>query len=326
MIARVLRLPVLAAILLASAAGAHEVRPAFLQVEESAPGTYGVVWKVPSNGGRVLDIRPEFDERLTLTQAGVETLLDGFVVYRYRLTGGTGLPGSSLTIRNLENTTVDVLARVNLLEGGSHAFLLNPKSPSAAIPAAPSKWQVVATYTKLGIEHILMGIDHLLFVVSLMLLVSGWWMLVQTITAFTVAHSITLALATLGFVSVPTAPVEAMIALSIVLVSVEAVRLRRGETSLAIHWPWLVAFAFGLLHGFGFAGALTELGLPQGDVPLALLFFNVGVELGQIVFIGAILAVLACIRRLLTVPAHAPVAAAYAIGSVAAFWFFQRLS
>jgi HupE / UreJ protein len=140
-----------------------------------------------------------------------------------------------------------------------------------------------------------------------------------------VAHSVTLALATLGLVTLPPPPVEALIALSIVLVCVEAVRLRRGETSLALQWPWIVAFGFGLLHGFGFAGALGELGMPQGDIPLALLFFNVGVELGQLMFIAAILAGIALLRRLVPIPQRVPVAAAYVIGTIATFWVLERL-
>ena len=235
------------------------------------------------------------------------------------------LPGTSFSVPNLPNTTVDVLANLTFQDGTRHTFLLNPKNNVATIPAAPSAWQVVITYTRLGVEHILLGIDHLLFVASLMLIVRGWRMLLETITAFTVAHSITLALATFGLVSLPPAPVETMIALSIVLVAVEAIRLRRGETSIAIQWPWLVAFAFGLLHGFGFAGALTEIGSPQGDIPLALLFFNIGVELGQILFIAIILAVTFAVSRLVRIPRAAPIAAAYAIGTIASFWVFERL-
>lgn len=158
-----------------------------------------------------------------------------------------------------------------------------------------------------------------------MLIVRGWRMMVKTITAFTLAHSITLTLATFGLVTLPSGPVEALIALSIVLVCVEAVRLRRGETSLAADWPWLVAFAFGLLHGFGFAGALVDLGLPQDDIPLALLFFNIGVEIGQLLFIAVMLAVVAASRRIFAVPRQAPVAAAYAFGIVASFWRVSRL-
>ena len=181
------------------------------------------------------------------------------------------------------------------------------------------------TYIVSGIEHILFGFDHLLFVASLMLIVRDWRMLVKTVTAFTVAHSITLTFATLGWATLPSAPVEVMIAFSIVLVGAEIVRMERGETSLTITWPWVVAFVFGLLHGFGFAGALVDLGLPRGDIPLALFSFNVGVELGQLMFIAAILAIVAAARRFFTIPRQAVIASAYGIGMMAAFWGVERL-
>jgi hypothetical protein len=325
MMARVVRVLALVWALFASTVAAHEIRPAYLQVRETAPGIYAVLWKVPSIGETVLDIEPRFDDRLTLRREREEMVLDGFVVYRYRLTGTGGLANSVLSIHNLSKTSVDVLASIETLDSSRHTLLLHPASSSATIPSAPSTWQVVATYAKLGVEHIFGGIDHLLFVAALMLIVLGPRMLLQTISAFTVAHSITLGLATLGLVSLPPAPVEILIALSIVLVCVEAVRARRGETSLAIRRPWIVAFAFGLLHGFGFAGALRELGVPQGHVPLALLFFNVGVEIGQILFIGVVLAVVMLVRRIRLIPAQAAVPAAYAIGTLASFWVFQRL-
>jgi hypothetical protein len=187
-------------------------------------------------------------------------------------------------------------------------------------------WAAAATrYTALGIEHILLGIDHLLFVLGLLLLVHGGWMLVKTITAFTLAHSITLGLATLGYVSAPTRPVEAAIALSIVFVAAEIVHARQGHIGLAARRPWVVAFAFGLLHGFGFAGALSEIGLPLGEIPIALLFFNVGVELGQIVFVGLALTLAWVLRRLpVSWPSWVEAAPAYAIGIMAMYWFIDR--
>ncbi|HEX5939192.1 MAG TPA: HupE/UreJ family protein, partial [Dehalococcoidia bacterium] len=200
-----------------------------------------------------------------------------------------------------------------------------PSSPQATIPASQSGWRVAATYLGQGIEHILFGFDHLLFVAALLLIIGDWSVLVKTITAFTVAHSITLTLATLGLVTLPSGPVEVLIALSILLVAVEAVRMRRGETSLTISWPWIAAFAFGLLHGFGFAGALLALGLPQGDIPLALFSFNVGVEVGQLIFVAAILLALRVVRSFIAIPTHAFMVAAYAIGSIASFWVIERV-
>jgi hypothetical protein len=182
-------------------------------------------------------------------------------------------------------------------------------------------------YVGLGIEHILLGVDHLLFVLGLLLIVRGPWMLVKTITAFTLAHSITLALATLGVVHVPARPVDAAIALSIVFLAAEILHARQGRPGLAARKPWVVAFAFGLLHGLGFAAALTQLGLPQSESPLALLFFNVGVEIGQLMFVGVFLALGWALRQLqVTWPRWSEAVPAYAIGTIAAFWFIERTS
>lgn len=180
-------------------------------------------------------------------------------------------------------------------------------------------------YTGLGIEHILLGFDHLLFVLALLLIVRGGWMLVKTITAFTVAHSITLGLATLGFIHVPSRPVEAAIALSIVFLCVEIIHARQHRIGLTYRYPWLIAFAFGLLHGLGFAGALAEIGLPQNEIPVALLFFNIGVEIGQLIFVAVVLAPAWLIRRArwetLDWARAIPV---YFIGTLATYWFVER--
>jgi hydrogenase/urease accessory protein HupE len=193
------------------------------------------------------------------------------------------------------------------------------------IEARQSPLEVVKVFVVSGVDHILFGLDHLLFVAALMLIVRRWGMLLKTVTAFTVAHSITLTCATLGWVTLSSGPVEIMIAFSIVLVGAEIIRMERGGTSLAIERPWIVAFFFGLLHGFGFAGALADFGLPQGDIPLALFSFNVGVELGQLMFIAVLLLAVHLVRRLVEIPRQAVVASAYAIGIVAAFWSVERL-
>jgi hydrogenase/urease accessory protein HupE len=223
-----------------------------------------------------------------------------------------------------------VLLRVDYLDGTASNQRLTPDAPTVTIPERPSALEVVRTYTVLGVEHILLGIDHLLFVLALLLIVNGVGRLVATVTAFTVAHSITLGAATLGYVQVPSAPVEAVIALSILFLASELARQRIGGSAddaanLTRRFPWIVAFSFGLLHGFGFAGALSEVGVPQQAVPLALLFFNVGVELGQLLFIAAVfgfawLVQLAAVR----VPAAWPRAVAYVIGSVSGFWVVER--
>ena len=207
---------------------------------------------------------------------------------RWRIQRAGGLENQTIHIDGLAGTKIDVLVRMENADGVTQTTRLLPASPSFTVEAAPSPWRVSATYLVLGIEHILLGIDHLLFVLALVLLVKGWKRLVGTITAFTVAHSITLAAATLGFVHVPGPPVEACIALSIVFVAAEIIRGRQGQPGLTERAPWVVAFTFGLLHGLGFAGALNEVGLPAQAIPLALLFFNVGVEIGQLAFIALV--------------------------------------
>jgi len=219
-----------------------------------------------------------------------------------------------------------VLVRIERLDGTTQVGRVTPDAPDFVVTAAASSAEVALTYLKLGVEHILLGIDHLLFVLALLILVQGTHKLIVTITAFTVAHSITLAGASLGFLSVPGAPVEACIALSIVFVAAEIVHGRNGQPGLTARRPWIVAFAFGLLHGFGFASALHEVGLPQTDIPLALLFFNVGVEVGQLIFIAAVLAVIALARRIpVSLPAWVWRVPPYAIGAVASFWLIERL-
>jgi hydrogenase/urease accessory protein HupE len=316
---------ILAWIVSLSALRAHEIRPAYLQIDETAPGTYEVLWKMPRIGERVLDVQPDFDRGFVLEEGGGGALLEGFVVYHYQLKGKQPLAGTKLSIRGLSRTTIDVLANLNLLDGQRQTFLLHPTSPEVVFPREPSKWGVVRTFTLLGVEHILLGIDHLLFVLALLLIIEGRRRLVGTITAFTVAHSITLALSTLGYVSLPGPPVEAVIALSIALVAIDILRKRHGANPVTARWPWMVAFVFGLLHGFGFAGALASIGLPHQAIPLALLFFNVGVELGQLLFITVVLGLVAGFSRLpLRLPEWARAIPPYAIGSLAMFWVIQR--
>ena len=306
-------------------AQAHEIRPAYLQIDEKSPKQYELLWKIPTNNGMVQNIRPTFEPGFNLTTLPGEAVVNGFVIFRYRLTGDVALPNTRLTIENLDRTTIETLVNISLLDGSHHSLLLKPRENSVTVPERQTRWQLVYAYTQLGVEHILTGWDHLAFVASLMLIVTGWPMLFKTITAFTLAHSITLGLVTFGYLSLPPPPVEALIALSILLISVEAVNLRRGRQTLASRWPWLMAFAFGLLHGFGFAGALKEIGLPQGDISLALLFFNVGVELGQLIFISVLLGLLSILRRKANFPKYASVWAAYGIGTLATFWLIERM-
>jgi len=203
---------------------------------------------------------------------------------------------------------------------------LTPTETSMEVEAETSNLNVIQVYTGLGIEHILLGVDHLLFVFALLLIVNGWRRLVGTITAFTLAHSITLFAATLGWVHVAQAPVEAVIALSILFLATEIIHNRQGKPGMAKRFPWLVAFIFGLLHGFGFAGALAEIGLPEQSIPLALLFFNVGVELGQLLFVAAVVSMGWVLRKLLAekILQGSEVAASYLIGSLSAYWVIER--
>jgi hydrogenase/urease accessory protein HupE len=247
------------------------------------------------------------------------------VVERSIIEAPDGLVGERINFVGLQASITDVMVRVKLEDGTVTTMLVRPSQAWIEVQAQQSSFEVVKLYVVEGIEHILFGFDHLLFVLALVLIVRSTRTLILTITAFTVAHSITLTFATLGWVTPPSGPVEIMIAFSIVLVAAEIVAMERGNTSLTISYPWVVAFVFGLLHGFGFASALKSLGLPQGDIPLALLFFNVGVEIGQLMFVAVILATMAMLRKIMTIPRKAIVTAAYSIGIVAAYWTLERI-
>lgn len=313
------------ALLIGCSVWAHEIRPAYLQITQIDDQNYQVLWKVPAMGDMVLKIYPEFDSGFKLSENGLAKPATEFVINNYLLTGQSDLSGSNLTIVNLKKTMVDVLVSITYLNGENTTLMLHPKTPSVILPGKTRKWQVVQSYTILGIEHIWFGIDHLLFVLALIIITTGFKKIVKTITAFTLAHSITLSLAVLGYANLPGPPVEAVITLSIVFLAYEMVKLHHGKPSLTAQKPWLVAFSFGLLHGFGFAGALTEVGLPQSEIPLALAFFNIGVELGQIVFVVAVSAILYVLALKKDWPLVAKKVPAYAIGTLAAFWTIERV-
>jgi len=309
---------------------AHEVRPAYLQIDEIATGRYQLLWRTPVLAGMRLPVVLRVpDEVHDVAEPIAQELSDSLIERRVFEAGPRGLAGKRIDFVGLQATITDVLVRVHLLDGTRSTTLVRPTKPWVEIATSQGPLSVAGAYLAHGVEHILFGFDHLLFVLALILIVRSGRVLVWTITAFTLAHSITLSLATLGVVHVPGPPVEATIALSIILLACEIVRLKRGEPSLTARWPWVVAFTFGLLHGFGFAGALIDIGLPQGDIPLALFSFNVGVEVGQLIFIGAVLAVLAVAKRIdfpATIEQHALSATTYAIGTMAAFWFIERLA
>jgi hypothetical protein len=351
----------IALLLVAVRVTAHEVRPAFLELTEHAPGEFGVLWKVPAAGGvplageeipherparldaagapgtmpcgcpaptaaqlsrGVLPIHPALPKDAVMVGLMHSERIFGAEVKRWTIRLPHGLEGWQVTVHGLQSTMVDVLVRVAFQDGRVVSRLLRPDAPSFVFDTETAG-PAAGGYLRLGVEHILLGIDHLLFVLALVLIVRGVGLLVKTITAFTVAHSITLGLATLGYVQVPSAPVEAIIALSIVFVASEILRSRRGERGLTERAPWLVAGTFGLLHGFGFAGALSQVGLPANDIPLALLYFNLGVEAGQLAFVVVALGALGLLRRW-RLPEWAPLLPPYAIGSVAMFWAIAR--
>ena len=310
-------------------ADAHQLSPGFFGLTETAPDRYDARWKVSVSGGLADALTPELPEGCSVASPPRTYLLDGVMaIDEFRLQQATvlctgPLAGGTFRVAGLEVTDTDVLLSIVYADGTVFSHRLLPSSPSVVIPERPGVLDVISTYTLLGIEHILIGIDHLLFVLALLLLVPDWRRLVWTITAFTLAHSVTLGAATLGVVSVSGAAVEATIALSILFLATELAR--NSGKGLTLRYPWVVAFAFGLLHGFGFAGALAEIGLPQQAIPLALLFFNVGVELGQLIFIAAVLALLWLLARLRKEwPVWSRGVAAYAIGSLAALWLFER--
>ena len=305
---------------------AHEIRPAYLKITEVGGGAFEVFWKVPMRGDMRLKIDPVLPKNFeNVTPPQVQVLPDAIVkTWQTRSATGT-LEGGTIFIDGLDMTITDALINIVFLDGRTHSRIVKPAEPSYTVPAKATKMEMAWTYLVLGVEHILLGVDHLLFVFGLLLLVSGAGLLVKTITAFTVGHSISLALATLGFVYVPAGPLNAAIALSIVFLGAELVRARRGEQYLTVRKPWIVAFAFGLLHGVGFASALTKLGLPKSAIPLALLFFNVGVEIGQLLFILLTLLLIASYRRMeVQWPRWGEPIPAYTIGSIAMFWFIGR--
>ena len=305
----------------------HALQPGYLQLRPIGTELYGVLWKIPAVAGRRMAIAARLPEHCEPRTPG-QPIWDGTAyVSRWTATCPGGIEGGLVQIDGLDLTSTDVLVRLDRGDGTSQAHRLTASDPSFTVPLQPDRLDVMRTYLALGVEHILLGIDHLLFVLALLLLVKGARRVVATITAFTVAHSLTLAGATLGLVHMPGPPVEAAIALSIVIVAMEIVNSQRGKPGLTERRPWLVAFAFGLLHGFGFAGALGEVGLPPASIPIALLFFNVGVEIGQLLFIAVVFAVVALARRLgVPYPGWARAVPPYAIGSVAVFWLFARIA
>ncbi len=306
---------------------AHEVRPAYLEIRETSPDLFAVLWKTPARGEASIRLDVVLPtgcaDRVPPVSFG-----DGAAnVLRRSVRCEGGLAGKEIRIDGLDRTLVEAIVRIERLDAGAQSLRLMSGSSALAVAESPGLITVAAVYLPFGVEHILLGFDHLCFVLALLLLIKELRRLAWAITAFTAAHSVTLAMATLGVVSLPPGPIEALIAFSIALVAAECLYVQRGQPSPTATRPWTIALVFGLLHGFGFAGALTQAGLPADAIPAALLFFNIGVELGQLAFVALVLGCFWLLRNLVPkVLRPAVQATAYGIGSLAAFWTIERLS
>ncbi|NKB37277.1 MAG: HupE/UreJ family protein [Gammaproteobacteria bacterium] len=306
--------------------GAHEARPAYLEVKENPTGRLNINWTRPIRDGRVLAIHPVFPESCEILGNRTKLEMNAVMHERWQLTCDSSLLSTGkVSIEGLNNVISDVLMRFENEHGELRTQVLNRKNPDFDFTRTSAEIKSIAPYYfRLGLEHIAGGIDHLVFVLGLLLLIQGLMNLLKTITAFTLAHSVTLAAAILGYVHVPSAPVEAVIALSIVFLAREIVADTQAGLSRRI--PWLVAAIFGLVHGLGFAGGLSEIGLPESEIPLALLMFNLGVEAGQLAFVALALLVMSFVRRVLTNAQEGlQRISAYAIGSLASFWLIERI-
>lgn len=308
----------------AGPAQADELKPGYLELSQTKADQWQMVWKAPIKGGLASVAAPKLPGFCTAS-APQRTVVNGALVSSWRVRCTQSLVGQRLGLTGLESGFNDALMRVAPIGRPVQVMRLTPASPNAEIAALPNRAQVARTYFALGIEHIVTGYDHLLFVLSLVLLISGGWKIATTVTAFTIAHSITLIATTLGWIGLARQPVEICIALSIVFVAVEIVKARPEQPRFAQRAPWIIAFLFGLLHGFGFAGALAEIGLPEREVPMALFTFNLGVEAGQLMIVAAALTFLALVHRFAASFARTVrMASAYGIGSFAAFWMIER--
>jgi len=302
----------------------HDIRSAYIEITPDEQVLH-LLWKLPVFGNPTVELIPEIsnielDKDLALIRHSSNAL-----IYEWSVPlDSVNLMGQTLTILGLNLTSTDVMVKLNLEDEEIH--ILKPDNNSLIIGEKQKTIVAIANFTRIGIEHIMLGIDHLLFVLGLLLLSRTKWLLIKTITSFTVGHSISLALATLGFIYVPEKPLSALIALSIVFLGWELVRAQKGKKSLTIQNPWVMSFLFGIIHGIGFAGGLVSLGLPDSEIPLALLFFNVGVEIGQIAFIFLILLLMRSFSKMeFKSPEWSTPIPAYIIGSFAAFWFIGRI-
>ncbi|HRI20690.1 MAG TPA: HupE/UreJ family protein [Panacibacter sp.] len=303
----------------------HDMRPALLQIKQTGTNEYEVLWKIPRRENEVIAIKPLFPSWF-VAQQKIPAIESGTgALYTFSATSTKDIHGMPISINGIEGTMVDVLVQLEFLNGEQYAAILRPDKKSMIVPASFTVLDTIKSYITLGINHILTGIDHLLFVLALLLITKGTRRLLITISAFTLAHSITLSLSALGYVGLPGPPVEAVIALSIVFLAWEIILDQKGVPTLTSRKPWVVAFTFGLLHGLGFASALAAVGLPQQHIPLALAFFNVGVELGQLMFVAVVLLIIKVLSMKKEWPLILKKIPAYSIGSMAAFWLIERV-
>ena len=309
---------------------AHEVRPALLQMTEPAPGRLEVTWKQPLVGDQGVRLIPHLYGGALETKPATETIQPGFLIRTWSVVGAAPLDGQTVQIEGLAQSVTDVILRVSTADGHSIDAVIQPARPAMVLSLKSPSGTALPAYLVLGVRHILTGPDHLMFVLGLLILTGPGWRIVKVVSAFTISHSITLALAALGYIHFPSAVIEALVALSIVFVAYELVPRPGAPPSLTRRFPWVVAFTFGLLHGMAFAGALSAIGLPARAAPEALLLFNVGVEIGQLMFIALAIAIILALRWVrkklpFETVVLARLAPAYAIGGCATYWLFDRL-
>ncbi|MBW2476595.1 MAG: HupE/UreJ family protein [Deltaproteobacteria bacterium] len=309
-------------------AQAHESQPGMLELNQLTDTRFEVVWRAPIYYGKPHPAQLELPDKWQIIGNPTFRQLSDSALHRLIVEVPNGsIDRSVVRFPGLESTITDVFIVMTRLDNSQMTQVVRPTEPFAELRGERSWYVSSKEYLVLGLNHILTGVDHLLFVLGLLLIVSCRWMLLKTITAFTIAHSITLAIATLGYASAPGPPLNAAIALSILFLGPEIVRVWRGQTSFTIRHPWVVAFAFGLLHGFGFASGLTTNGLPSAEIPVALLLFNVGVEIGQLFFVAIIILLERSFRMLeIHWPRWAEAMPAYTIGGLGAFWTIQRVA
>jgi hydrogenase/urease accessory protein HupE len=316
---------VLLLLTLAVPAVADELRPGYLELRQKSERVWQVKLKAPVKGGMAASVALILPRTCKLTPPS-RALIEGSLLTLWQADCSRSLVGAKVGLSGLDKTVSDALVRISPLGRPVQAAWLTAATPLVEVKARAGASQVAWTYFALGTQHILNGYDHLLFVLSLVLLLRGGWVIARTVTAFTIAHSITLVGATLGFLGVSQKPVEICIALSIIFLAVEVIKRDPANPRLSERIPWAVAFLFGLLHGFGFAGALAAIGMPEGEVPVALLTFNLGVEAGQLGIVVSALGVVALITRFFAPSLNQfKRASAYAIGITASFWFIARL-